>query len=142
LIAAGVHGLPQYRCYDVLWPDEPFSFKEHQRRLEKVVQKLRGSRLAVDWEESHLRLKPTKPGLACTVAWRRPLVPRGAVFLASSKEFARADVQKYFRISSQAALLLIGEWFDGGWIGKEGEGLKSRYFLAKALPPMRIAGST
>lgn len=114
LIAAGPEGLPQYRAYDVLWPDEPFSFSQHQKRLEQLVLRNRATGSALEWRELHLTWAAPRDGV--TVLWTRAARARGAPFLESRGEglFSRKDVENFFAVSKSTASELLRKWTESG----------------------------
>jgi tetratricopeptide (TPR) repeat protein len=106
LIYAGSFGLPQFRMYDLLWPDEPFSFSQHQKRIEQLALRVRQSGVGVRWKGLHFRMDSR--GISCTEPPRK--VVKGLRFLKENREFSRSDVEAYFDISRASAILLCRQW--------------------------------
>ncbi|MFX7816350.1 hypothetical protein ABTK28_20585, partial [Acinetobacter baumannii] len=88
LICAGRHGLPQFRAYELLWPDELFAFAQHQKRLEQLVLRARERGYSIAWRNLHLWLKT--PGVSTDPLPAR--VIRGGVFLREHDRFNRRQV--------------------------------------------------
>jgi tetratricopeptide (TPR) repeat protein len=110
LVYAGEYGLPQFRLYELLWPNEPFSFDQHQKRLERVVGRARAQGYKISWKDLHLRLLSKD----VTVSSRPEKVVRGCSFLKEHSSFRRSDVQKYFAISQASAAVLCRDWLKAG----------------------------
>jgi tetratricopeptide (TPR) repeat protein len=112
LIYAGEYGLPQFRLYELLWPHEPFSFDQHQKRLERVVGRARARGYKILWKNLHLWLKSKN----VTATSRPDRVTRGHSFLVKHPHFKRSDVEKYFSMSSTTANVVCQEWLKAGLI--------------------------
>jgi tetratricopeptide (TPR) repeat protein len=110
LIYVGVYGLPQFRIYELLWPDEPFSFHQHQKRLERLVGRARLRGYEIAWKDLHLRLVSKD----VTTSSRPESVIRGYSFLLEHSVFTRRDVEKYFAMSNSAAKALCRDWLTNG----------------------------
>lgn len=115
LIVAGPHGIPQYRTYEALWPDEIFSFSQHQKRVEQVILRLRKSKTQVAWENSHLTCRE---GQEVSCGWSAgPSVPGGG-FLRGRVEFQRSEVERHFKLSRRSAAYLCEQWEERGLVTK------------------------
>ena len=112
LIYAGKYGLPQFCLYDLLWPDEPFSFDQHQKRLEYAVGKARARGYKILWKDLHLFLSSND----VTTTGRPGRTIRGRSFLDENPTFLRRDVEKYFSISSASAGYLCKDWVKSGLV--------------------------
>jgi tetratricopeptide (TPR) repeat protein len=106
LIYAGEYGLPQFRLYELLWPEEHFSFDQHQKRLEQLVTRARARGYKIVWKDLHLRLLSTH----VTASGRPQKVIPGYSFLISRKLFTRSEVERYFSISNTGAKNLCRDW--------------------------------
>ena len=115
LVYAGEYGIPQFRLYELLWPNEPFSFDQHQKRLEDVVGRARVKGYKVSWNDLHLRLMSTD----VTATGRPERLIRGHSFLLKYPVFTRTDVQRYFSISSAGARALCRDWLQSGLVALE-----------------------
>jgi hypothetical protein len=120
LIYAGEFGLPQYRLYEVLWPDELFSFAQHQKRLEQLVIRARAQGYKIEWKGLHLKL--LSPDVTAS-GYPREVI-RGLSFLRENPSFIRRDVEKYFKLSRASAILLCREWVKSGVISASGAGYR------------------
>jgi tetratricopeptide (TPR) repeat protein len=122
LIYAGDYGLPQFRLYEILWPNELFSFTQHQKRLEQLVIRARAQGYKIEWKDLHLHLKSKD----VSASSRPEKVVRGLAFLKEHSTFSRVDVETYFSISRASAILLCREWVKAGWANLE---RNSRYHV-------------
>jgi tetratricopeptide (TPR) repeat protein len=110
LVYAGEFGLPQYRLYELLWPNEPFSFDQHKKRLENLVLRARAEGNQIAWKDLHLRLESAD----ITVTGRPGNIIRGGSFLKKHPVFTRRDVEKFFAVSNTTAKVLCREWIEAG----------------------------
>lgn len=108
LIYFGKYGAAQFRLYEMLWPNEPFSFDQHQKRLEHLVGRARAQGFEIEWEDFNLRLVSEN----ISVSGRPEKVIRGKSFLQEKPVFTRRDVEKYFSISPSSAKKICREWVD------------------------------
>ena len=120
LAMVGSAGVPQYRCYDLLWPNEPLAFAQHQKRLEQVVLQARAllTRNTLEWKDNHLRLLSSRGKSEVSAHFDPQLeTTRGGSFLqrqGHDRIFIRADVQRYFSIPSRTASALCQLWITTG----------------------------
>ncbi len=112
LVYAGKYGLPQFRLYELLWPHEPFSFDQHQKRLERVVGRARAQGYTLSWEDLHVRLLSKN----ISATGHPDTVIRGRSFLVEHTRFTRREVEVYFSISSAGAKVLCRSWIEAGLV--------------------------
>jgi tetratricopeptide (TPR) repeat protein len=112
LIYAGQYGLPQFRLYDLLWPNEPFSFDQHEKRLKDVVGRARTMGYKISWKDLHLQLTSND----VSVGGRPEKVIRGLSFLSEHPVFTRKNVEDYYSISNTSAKTLCREWLSAGQV--------------------------
>jgi tetratricopeptide (TPR) repeat protein len=106
LIYAGEYGLPQFRIYELLWPNEPFSFSQHQKRLEDVVGRARARGYKISWKDLHLSLLSKD----VSASDRPERVIRGYSFLVEHTAFTMREVESYYSISNTTARVLCRDW--------------------------------
>lgn len=130
LTIAGDYGLPQYRAYEALWPDEPFSFGQHQKRIEQLVIQLRRKGVPLTWANTHLTLGPGLKHTHSTL-WAKAEKFRGEPFLEGRSEFVRTDVEAFFGISKRTAGYLVEEWMVEKIVCQSGLGKALKYNILK-----------
>lgn len=128
LIGAGEFGVPIFRLFDTLWPEEPLSLRTHLKRLEQAAHQLRGRGTELKWANNHLWIAPSTRASA---QWSLPKakiarIP-GPPFLSERSHFSRNEVQAHFKISERSAKRLCQTWLGKGLIVREGKGRSTRY---------------
>lgn len=128
LILAGVGGMPQFRMYDALWPDEAFSLVQHQKRIEQVVLRGRAKELLIKSKNKHFWISPRAE---VTCYWRYGTEKCGESFLNQRHQFTREEVQDFFGISRRSACSRCSEWVSKGWVAANKRGRRLFY---RAMP--------
>lgn len=127
LAISGLHGIPVLRLCDELWPNEIISVRSTLRRLEQILLRVRKELgVSILWENQHVWLAQ---GAKVRTSWATHPVPKGWSFLRAHREFTRADLQKYYKISTRLAQLICKEWHSQNLIQKSSTfGPSTRYF--------------
>jgi tetratricopeptide (TPR) repeat protein len=125
LVAAGPIGIPMFRLFDTLWPEEPLSLRTHLKRLEGAVHVLRNQDCRVTWNSNHLWVS------AGASIQRRVRSHSGNSFLELYSEFTRKDVERFFHASSRTAKRICGKWLQDRFIEVEGKGRATAYRVIK-----------
>lgn len=108
-------GIPQYRAYEALWPEETFSFQQLQKRMEQVTLRTRESGFKIQWRNLQLKLVRSRDRLRYD--WSSQTFP-GHSFLICRDQFTRTEVEKHFKISERSAAYLCARWNREGAIRK------------------------
>lgn len=132
LTIAGSAGIPQYRAYEALWPDEPFSFGQHQKRIEQLIIQLRKNKIQVSWGGSHITLD-TKQHRPHSTSWTIKERIRGLPFLEGRSGFSRTEVEDFFGVSKRSAGYLIEEWLQGKIVSQAGSGKAIKYRILSGI---------
>lgn len=129
LVGAGPLGIPMFRIFDVLWPDEPLSLRTHLKRLEQAVSQLRRKGYGITWKDNHLW---ADRAAGISIEWK--YLPNGNEssadsFLRTRNSFKRLEVQSYYKVSERTAKRICQKWARDGLVRAEGNGRKHRYIV-------------
>lgn len=104
------HGLPLYRAFTLLWPDEINSFLQLEDRIHQLLKRLREVyALQVSVDDKNLFLAETSAReIMVNSEAATPLV------FSQSLRVRRSDIAEFYRLGSTQVHHLIRRWIDGG----------------------------
>jgi len=132
LTFAGPYGVPLFRLFDRLWPEEPLSLSTHLKRLEQSVRVLKNLKVKIIWKQNHLWVSPDsnvsvqfiKPDNAITHLQEHPFLGK------RSTPFKRQEIEDFFAISQTSAKRICQNWLMKHWITQSGKGAQTLYSVS------------
>ena len=108
LAGAGPLGIPEFRIYDSLWSNEPFSFLTFRNRLKQVSARIRKQRHSLTWKDGHL-IAAASNAIGAAFEPSSPSI-EGLPFLRLHSQFKRSEIEASFGMSPTAAKRLLAYW--------------------------------
>ena len=124
LRCAGQLGVHKNDLKALLWPDEPFSFFQHEGRLTSLVKRLRSHyKMNIELKNEVFRLEKSSQKRV-SVFLGPPLKP---LFLKKNKGFQIKDLMSFYSLSKTHSHHYLQEWLDNNWIEKFSKGPYTSY---------------
>ncbi len=123
LILAGEKGVPAFREYELLWPNQVHAVSQLPKRFEQLCFRLRQNGLGVESSQGQHLYK----GREIFVCWTKQPTDSFREFLKSHPRFQRPAVERYFKVSKGKAAQLCQQWVHEGRVSRENFGRATVY---------------
>ena len=115
-------GISAVRLQSNLWPDEPFSFLQFNKRLEAILHRIRHAlKFGIESKDSSLRLLECDQISLILGPTMRPSCLEGKEFIS------RSQVENAYGVSPSAAKSYLRDWSSRKWIEIEQTRSKVKY---------------